>query len=325
MADKNASFHVEITQMLFIAGETTEPSAATTFLIERIVHQQVVETLKRASVLATRRGTRYITNEDIIFIVRHDAAKVSRLRTFLAWKDVRKNLKDDDDKANPGDIPTDNIAGADGGQAVDEATTTTVAGAGAKKSKKKSALPWDVSSFFSIQPPDLGNEDEDEDEDDMNDETRRRLHINDQRTLNMTREQYAVWAECRQASFTWRKSKRFKEWVGLADVHDGGRLGDDVIDILGFLTAEMVQKLGEGARRVLNEEDVAVDEGKGKVERRGNAGCALFSTAEEVRRPIDERHVQEAFRKLQAPSQKARAFASLRPSGVPAIAKLNLI
>jgi len=35
-----------------------------------------------------------MTSEDLIFLIRHDRAKVNRLRTYLSWKDVRKNAKD---------------------------------------------------------------------------------------------------------------------------------------------------------------------------------------------------------------------------------------
>jgi transcription initiation protein SPT3 len=42
----------------------------------------------------------------LIFQIRHDRAKVSRLKTFLSWKDVRKNVKDSDDKGggDAGDV-----------------------------------------------------------------------------------------------------------------------------------------------------------------------------------------------------------------------------
>ena len=43
---------------------------------------------------------------DVFFIIRHDLAKVSRLRTFLLWKDVRKRAKDSDDKGG-GDVAAD--------------------------------------------------------------------------------------------------------------------------------------------------------------------------------------------------------------------------
>ena len=48
----------------------------------------------QARSLANRRGVRYITAEDLIFLIRHDRGKVNRLRTYLSWKDVRKHAKD---------------------------------------------------------------------------------------------------------------------------------------------------------------------------------------------------------------------------------------
>ncbi|KAK4997380.1 Transcription initiation protein spt3, partial [Elasticomyces elasticus] len=71
-------------------------------MIEGIVQEQVIEMLKRASSTANRRGVRSISTDDLIFLIRHDKAKVARLQTFLSWKDVRKSAKDSDDKAGGG-------------------------------------------------------------------------------------------------------------------------------------------------------------------------------------------------------------------------------
>ena len=213
---------------------------------------------------------------------------------------MRRNLKDDDEKAELAlDAPPD-----------DALTATAVVAK--KPGKRYVALPWDVSSFYSVQAPELADAN---DVDDVNDEaTLRRLELNDLRTRDMTREEYAVWAECRHASFTWRKSKRFKEWAKLADVHDGGRVGEDVIDILGFLTAEMVQRLGVDARKVLEEEEGAVATDVGKGQRREREG-GLFALDKEAKRPIERRHVQEAFRRLQGPNRRMRAFGGLGARG----------
>ena len=35
---------------------------------------------------------------DVIFRIRHNTAKVSRLKNFLSWKDVRKSVKDSNEK-----------------------------------------------------------------------------------------------------------------------------------------------------------------------------------------------------------------------------------
>ena len=40
----------------------------------------------------------------------------------------------------------------------------------------------------------------------------------DERTSDMTREEYVTWSEYRQASFTYRKGKRFREWAGFGIV-----------------------------------------------------------------------------------------------------------
>lgn len=50
----------------------------------------------RARLLAHRRASRNLAPEDLIFLIRDDRAKVNRLRTYLSWKDVRKNAKDTD-------------------------------------------------------------------------------------------------------------------------------------------------------------------------------------------------------------------------------------
>jgi len=87
-----------------------------TGLIKEIVRQQVIEMviplhhrsifdplthqnqLDQATRLANRRGFKSISTVDLSLLIRPDAAKVSRLKTFLSCKDVRKKAKDSDDK-----------------------------------------------------------------------------------------------------------------------------------------------------------------------------------------------------------------------------------
>jgi transcription initiation protein SPT3 len=140
-----------IEQMMFVSGETAEASPETTGMIEEIVRAQVIEMvslfhfasvaalplmkaprvllpwlylnslmvfhmltylqLKQATELANRRGVRSISTADLIFLIRHDKAKVSRLKTFLSWKDVRKNVKDSDEKGggDAGEVDFDDV------------------------------------------------------------------------------------------------------------------------------------------------------------------------------------------------------------------------
>ncbi|KAK4080386.1 hypothetical protein Trihar35433_1491 [Trichoderma harzianum] len=311
--------------MMYVSGETAEPSVETTGIIEDIVRQQVIELvyfsfsfhltsssnsltlsqLRNCTELAARRGSKSISTNDLIFQIRHDHAKVSRLRTFLSWKDVRKNVKDSDDKGADADIAAgdDAVGGVVPGGPVDEA---------AKKNKKaKVGLPWDPSSFYSVEVPERDDE-EDEEEEEMNYITLQRLRKADERTKAMTREEYVTWSEYRQASFTWRKGKRFREWAGFGVVTDS-KPSDDIVDILGFLTFEMVQTLTEVALKVKEQEDISraqtgASTGDSGPNKKRKHQQGLFDPPSEGRSPIEPRHVQEAFRRFQQRPKKTRAM-----------------
>ncbi|KAI9812270.1 MAG: Transcription initiation protein spt3 [Thelocarpon impressellum] len=313
-------------QMMFVSGETAEVPADTTSMIEEIVRQQVIEMvgsllaryilvadeqLTQCTAQAARRGLRSISTDDLIFLIRHDKAKVSRLRTFLSWKDVRKNVKDSDDKGGGGDADfaaTDDPSGA--GVLSGSGPVTD----GAKKNKKtKVGLPWEVSSYYNETVPERDDE-EDEDEEEMNYATLQRLNKADERTKNMTKEEYVNWSECRQASFTFRKGKRFKEWAGFGIVTDS-KPNDDIVDILGFLTFEIVQTLTEEALKVKEAADSVKRESGGEPQdRKRKREQGLFDPPEEGRTPIQPRHVEEAFRRLQHRTNKSRAMRNFSRS-----------
>ncbi|GAA87445.1 SAGA-like transcriptional regulatory complex subunit Spt3 [Aspergillus luchuensis IFO 4308] len=310
-------------KMMFVSGETAEPSVETTTLIEDIVRQQVVEILARSTALATRRGVRSISTDDLIFLIRHDKAKVSRLKTFLSWKDVRKNVKDSDDK---GGADAADFAGAD-----DPIAGGVVAGPQdvASKPKNKRArvgLAWDVNSFYSVQVPEREDE-EDEEEEEQNYATLQRLAAADERTKNMTKEEYVFWSECRQASFTYRKSKRFREWAGFGIVTES-KPNDDIVDILGFLTFEIVQTLTEEALKVKEREDREKNRRgggeNGESSKKRTRETGLFDPPEEGRTPVETRHIREAYRKLQATPNKNIAML-LHNGRLPAKMPLRLI
>ncbi len=290
--------------MMYVSGETAEASAETTGMIEEIVRQQVIEMLRQCTEQASRRGVRSISTDDLIFLIRHDSAKVSRLRTFLSWKDVRKNVKDSEDKGGDADLGAGDeavgVVGSGPGPVVE----------GAKKNKKaKVGLPWEVPSFYSQEVPEREDE-EDEDEEEMNYATLQRLKKADERTKAMTKEEYVTWSEYRQASFTFRKGKRFKEWAGFGVVTDS-KPNDDIVDILGFLTFEIVQTLTEEALKIKEQEDLGKDKSggeAGKGKKRKIPG--LFDPPSEGRTPVEPRHIQEAFRRLQARPSKQRAMCN---------------
>ena len=302
MADRQGTgkYRQEITQMMYVAGETADSPLETTQIIEEIVREQVVEILQQCQDQAIRRGVRTIAVNDLFFLIRKDIAKTDRLKNFLSWKDVRKSAKDSDDKGDAGDIGADELGGGEGG-----AGAPVVGDAGRKATKRaKIVLPWDPESFYSQSVPEREDE-EDDDQGESNEATLKRLKAADERTRDMTREEYVHWSECRQASFTFRKSKRFREWAGFGVITDG-KPNDDIIDILGFLTFEMVQTLTEEALQVKKEWELhklqtgGADDGNSK-KRKVDRGP--FEQEQEGKEPITENHVREAYRRLQ---QRAR-------------------
>ncbi|RKF77296.1 SAGA complex subunit spt3 [Golovinomyces cichoracearum] len=301
MADKMAKYRTEIQQMMYVSGETAEASAETTGMIEEIVRQQVIEMLRQCTEQASRRGSRSISTDDLIFLIRHDQAKVSRLRTFLSWKDVRKNVKDSDDKGVDADLGTGDepVTAVAGGPVVDTA----------KKNKKaKVGLPWEVPSFYNQEVPEREDE-EDEDEEEMNYATLQRLKKADERTKVMTKEEYVTWSEYRQASFTFRKGKRFKEWAGFGVVTDS-KPNDDIVDILGFLTFEIVQTLTEEALKIKEQEDFFKEKTGGEQSSKKRKIQGLFDPPSEGHTTVEPRHIQEAFRRLQHRSTRQRAMCN---------------
>ncbi|CAE6366619.1 unnamed protein product [Rhizoctonia solani] len=329
--DKNAPpakeyrYATEISQMMFVFGEVQDPLTETVNLVEDIVRGQVVEILIQARQLAARKGARNVSPEDLIFLIRYDRGKVNRLRTYLGWKDVRKNAKQDGDGAGAAEVDIDE------GQA-DEAT--------AKPRKMTVKLPWDIVTVYSevLRTGVNAKEDEDEDEDEVeaHEDSIARLREADEATRRMTREEYVHYSECRSASFTYRKAKRFREFINLPAYLDI-KPNDDTIDILGFLAFEMVRALcvgGLAVKRALEESYQAVEitgakrkapEGAesspGKRRRRsmspesGGAwgsvpGSSLFLPPPEARRALRPAHIQEAFAKMQ------RDWAHQRGSGM---------
>lgn len=231
---KEYRYSSEIAQMMFVFGEVQDPNGEAVNLVEDIVRSQIIELVIQARQLAAKRGARHISPEDLIFLIRYDRAKVNRLRTYMSWKDVRKNAKET----------------GDGKGEVDEALEDGAEQQDAKPSKKIIKLPWDIQTLYSdvLRNAKLGDEEEDEDEMEAHEDSVKRLRDADEATRHMTKEEYMHYSECRQASFTYRKAKRFKEFLNLPP-HLELR-SDDTIDILGFLAFEIVRALTLGGLEV---------------------------------------------------------------------------
>ncbi|PLW22426.1 hypothetical protein PCANC_05242 [Puccinia coronata f. sp. avenae] len=244
LTSKQSKYSTEISQMLFVFGEVKNPDEQTVRYIEDVVRCQVAELVVQARGIAQKRGLRIPTTEDLIFLIRHDRAKVNRLRTYLGWKDVRKKAREDgvDEKDIESFEPDPNGPSSR-----------------LKSQKLKLKIPWELSSIYNDVL--VGNEDNDDDEEDQDDKeayeaSEKRLREADEITRHMTREEYQHYSDCRQASFTYRKAKRFREFVGLSNYIEGNPK-DEVVDVLGFLSYEMVRVLCEKGLAVKRDYELA--------------------------------------------------------------------
>lgn len=290
-------YRIEIQQMMFVSGETNDPPVETTSLIEDIVKGQVVEIILQSTKTANSRGSKSVLPEDIIFLIRSDKAKVNRLRTYLSWKDVRKNAKDQESGGVEGADLIDDTMGQGGKNANDMM----------KLKKSKIRLPWELQFMFSEQPLDDENEELDDAEREATLVSLKRLKTADDRTKNMTKDEYVHWSECRQASFTFRKGRRFKDWAGFSSLTDG-KPSDDVIDILGFLTFEIVCSLTEEALIVKEEEESLNKQTISTKQTNEKKRKHLFDGPDEAARPLAPEHIIEAWRRLQKMRTNHRAL-----------------
>lgn len=321
---KEYKYQQEISQMMFVFGEIQEPLTDTVNLVENIIRSQLVELIVQARALANRRNARYLSAEDLIFLIRHDRAKVNRLRTYLSWKEVRKHAKD---------------SNADGGAGVEVETLEDGPDdkLAAKAQKITIKLPWEVTTIYSEALKQSGHQsDDEEDEDDLEaqEASLERLKEADDVTKQMTREEYQHYSDCRQASFSYRKAKRFREFLNLPS-HVDLKSNDDTTDIVGFLAFEMVRSLTVAAldvKKSLEEsylrEDLTSSPLLGK--RKPNPGIdtsinkrrredstddaemplpvsSLFVQPPEARTPLQPSHIQDAFARMQGDWSQSRS------------------
>lgn len=220
--------------------------------------------------LSILRHSRTLSPEDFIFLIRYDRAKVNRLRTYLSWKDVRKNAKEDGGGGGAGDV--------DINATVEDVDMAKAQGGVNRKLRVK--LPWEISSIYSdyIVPGAVAaaaaaagsgspsnapgadavlpgaDDDLDDDDQEAMRESLKRLKEADDATLRMTREEYEHYSECRAASFTFRKAKKFRDFISSSTYLDV-RPNDDIVDVLGFLAFEVVREITLGAKEAWHQEN----------------------------------------------------------------------
>lgn len=225
---------------------------------------------RRAIGIANRRGSRHLAVDDIVFLLRKNPFKIRRLSEFLSWKDLRKNIRSN---AN---------ADENAEELVSAAANNAVLGVEEEKSAAHLSKSTDSSQLIHSKSyrhrgmafhwdyveqlveneyiSDLSEVSSSSDDDFLTyiDETKCRLKEEDELTKAMSKEEYIEYSECRQASFVFKKAKKFREWLNVGNLIDT-KPNDDVVEILGYLAWEIVRKLAEVSLVVKNKQNIVLE------------------------------------------------------------------
>lgn len=297
MSNKGPKYRDQILLMMLVAGEKGRPSHETTTLVENIVHEHVVHMLVTARDLAARRGSARFTVNDLLFQVRHNPARIGRLRNFLRWRRIRKTAtKMTEKKPGDGGEPDADddaeaiLAEESGGEAdMMDGGAEAALPLGPSPATKSGAmdifappLPWSVASLFPHSHDVLqGIDIEDDDEEDTvplepagsggglpslvvvvrscrNPNSRlARLLKDDERTRDMTSAEYAAWSDARTGGSFLLRKKQLFREWTGLGVIADYKASEEVPGILGFLVSEWVQSITEEALRIKRQEDEA--------------------------------------------------------------------
>nr|XP_046257824.1 transcription initiation protein SPT3 homolog [Scatophagus argus] len=205
------SFIPELQSMMFALGDARRPLHETAALVEDIVHTQLITMLHQACEGAALRGSRVISAEDILFLMRRDKRKVMRLLKYLQFRDYKsKLLKTIEDE--------DAETGAAGGN------------------QRRQRLAQDFLVWMD-QTGDLLSLAERQDVDPIKQERLERL---ERQTRAMDQAQYSEFCESRQLSFA-KKASKFRDWLDCSSLEL--KPNSMAMEILSYLAYETVAQI----------------------------------------------------------------------------------
>ncbi|KAK9541237.1 hypothetical protein VZT92_001298 [Zoarces viviparus] len=215
------SFIPELQSMMFALGDARRPPHETAALVEDIVHTQLITMLHQACEGACLRGSRVISAEDILFLMRRDKRKVARLLKYLQFRDYKskllKSLEDDEMQQE-----TDRSAGA--------------AGAAGGGNQRRQRLAQDFLLGMD-QTGELLSLAERQEVDPIKQERMERL---ERQTRTMDQGQYSEFCESRQLSFA-KKASKFRDWLDCSSLEI--KPNSVSMEILSYLAYETVAQI----------------------------------------------------------------------------------
>uniref|UniRef100_A0A1A8P1C3 Suppressor of Ty 3 homolog n=1 Tax=Nothobranchius rachovii TaxID=451742 RepID=A0A1A8P1C3_9TELE len=208
------SFIPELQSMMFALGDSRRALYETAALVEDIVHTQLINMLHQACEGAALRGSRVISAEDILFLMRRDKKKLARLLKYLQFRDYKSNLlktlEDEDVQQEPGAV------------------------AGGNQRRQRLAQDFLV---WMDQTGELLPLAERQEVDPIKQERIERL---ERQTRSMDAAQYSEFCESRQLSFA-KKASKFRDWLDCSSLEL--KPNSIAMEILSYLAYETVAQI----------------------------------------------------------------------------------
>lgn len=213
------NFIPELQGMMFALGDARRPLYETAALVEDIVHTQLIAMLQQACEGAVLRGSRVISVEDILFLMRRDKRKLSRLLKYLQFRDYKSKLiKSMEEEEVPQE--TDKPAGG--------ATTPN---------QRRQRLAQDFLMWMDQTGELLSLAEKQEAIDAVKLERMERL---ERQTRTMDQSQYSEFCESRQLSFA-KKASKFRDWLDCSSLEV--KPNSIAMEILSYLAYETVAQI----------------------------------------------------------------------------------
>ncbi|KAJ0066858.1 hypothetical protein NL108_004823, partial [Boleophthalmus pectinirostris] len=187
-----------------------------------------------ASEAATLRGSRVISAEDIIFVMRRDKRKVARLLKYLQFRDYKSKLMKSLDDDEP---QTD----------TDRWSSISSGGAQRRQRLAQDYLLWmdQTGELLALA--------EKSELDPVKQERMERL---ERQTRNMDQTQYSEFCESRQLTFA-KKASKFRDWLDCSSLEL--KPNTVAMEILSYLAYETVAQIVDLALLVRQEMTAKID------------------------------------------------------------------
>lgn len=246
-------------------GDSKNAHESTTKLIENIIKSNIIKLISEAERIKNIRKAKFISLEDICFVIRRNKFKLKRIICSLSFKELRKKIADEveeiveieDECRFDWMIECKKIISKCDGKTCCNLIKNNL-DIPVKQNSEFNELNFEQDDEIIRKSKHNESNDNHENEDvnllneqcsSYDNDYIERLKRIDLITRNMSINEYLEFTECRQASFTYRKAKKFREFI------EFDKIKDEIVDVLGYICYEMVSQIVDEGLKIKSKND----------------------------------------------------------------------